>query len=122
MVIITDMLHSDTIFWTPAWLLFHLFLQSVFSDNNRWGTGAPSSLDLMTPYNFYLWYILKDDSYSYDTCAKGNLQKALLSASPTELWHAINTFVTCDVFLQAEETISKAFFKYSNSATLIAMH
>ena len=31
-------------------------------------------------------------------------------------------FVTCDVCLQAEETISRAFFKYSNSTTLIALH
>jgi len=31
-------------------------------------------------------------------------------------------FVTCDVCLQAEETTSRAFFKYSNSTTLIAMH
>lgn len=53
---------------------------------------------------------------------KAIFKKALLSASPTELWHPINMFVTCDVCLQAEKTIYRAFFKYSNSTTLILMH
>ena len=69
--------HSDTIFWTPAWLLFNAFLQSVFDDNNTWGTVASSSLDLLNPYNFYLWVILKDEMNSYDTCSEGNLQKSI---------------------------------------------
>ena len=69
--------HSDTIFWTPAWLLFHAFLQSIFGDNNKWGTVAPSSLDLLNPHNFYLWDILKDETDSYDTCSESNLQKSI---------------------------------------------
>jgi len=109
--------HSDTIFWTPAWLLVHAFLQSIFGDNNNWGTVAPSSLDLLYPYNFYLWDISKDETNRYDTCSEGSLQKSIA-------FSFINRLLTCNkhiCYMQCVCKLKKPFPEPSLN-TVTAQH